>query len=77
VTINLNLHLIFKNQSFHIHLPDSRAQSKFVGQGVQKFMEETLKEKKVTPKEMQEKLKDKFDKDFDYQVIANTQKNLS
>ena len=40
-------------------------------------MEETLKEKKVTPKEMQEKLKDKFDKDFDYQVIANTQKNLS
>ena len=31
---------------------------------------------KVTPKEMQEKLKDKFDQDYNYQTVANIQKKL-
>jgi len=60
----------------HNHLPDLNLQSKIIEQTAPEFMIETIKEKKVTPKEMQEKLKEKFDKNYDYQTVLNAQQKI-
>ena len=51
--------------------------SKQITEEEKEFTREGTKKKKLTPRELKEKLEDRFDKQYDYMTIANLQRNVN
>lgn len=61
----------------HNHEKDINLQGKRITEEEKKFTIEGNKKKKLTPGELKEKLEDRFNKKYDYQTVANLQKNVN
>ena len=58
----------------HNHCVDDNIQSKQLNEEERKFIHDKIKQKKLTPAELKEKLEDKYGKDYDYRKVANEQR---